>query len=78
MKLFKSAIALLALAGGMTVTAMAGPAFASADTNNAGANCHGAYLSYLATSGMAPGQLHHEFGASVKNVQDTADAVCLL
>ena len=78
MKPFKSAIAVLALAGGITVTAMAGPAFASADTNNTGTNCHGAYLSYLATSDMAPGQLHHDFGESVKNVQDTANAICLL
>jgi hypothetical protein len=78
MRLFNGAIAVLVLAGGLTVTALAGPAFASADTNNTGVNCHGAYLSYLATSDMAPGQLHRDFGESVKNVQQTADAVCLL
>ena len=78
MKRFKSAIAVLALTGGITVTVMAGPAFASADTNNTGTNCHGALLSYLAASDMAPGQLHHDFGESVKNVQDTADGLCLL
>jgi hypothetical protein len=78
MRLFKSAIAVLALAGGISVTAMAGPAFASADVNNSGTDCHGAYLSYLATSDMAPGQLHHDFGESVKSVQRTADDLCRL
>jgi len=77
MKHFKQAIVTLALAGAMTGTAMAGPAFGSAGTNDSGTNCHGAYLSYLATSDMAPGQLHHDFGESVQNVQDTADALCL-
>ena len=78
MKRFKSGIAVLVLAAGITATAMAGPAFGSADTNSTGTNCHGVYLSYLATSDMAPGQLHHDFGESVKNVQDTADALCRL
>ena len=78
MKRFTRTVAVLALAGGIGVTAMAGPAFGAADANHAGTNCHGAYLSYLATSGMAPGQLHHDFGESVQNVQQTADAVCLL
>ena len=76
MKKFKSAIVVVALAAGITGTAMAGPAFGSAATNGTGTNCHGASLSYLSTSGMAPGQLHQDFGASVKNVQDTADALC--
>ena len=78
MKLLKSTIAAMALAGGLTATVMAGTAFGAANTNDTGLNCHGAYLSYLATSGMAPGQLHHDFGESVQNVQNTADAVCQL
>jgi hypothetical protein len=77
MKHFTRALTVLAVAGGITATAMAGPAFGSAATNDTGTNCHGAVLSYLATSDMAPGQLHHDFGESVKNVQDTADALCL-
>jgi hypothetical protein len=78
MKGFKRAIALFALSGVIAATAMAGPAFASADTNNTGTNCHGVYLSYLAMSDMAPGQLHHDFGESVKTVQQTANTVCAL
>jgi len=74
---FKRALAVLAVTGGITATALAGPAFGSAGTNHTGTNCHGAFLSYLATSDMAPGQLHHDFGESVKNVQDTTDALCL-
>ena len=77
MKHFKSTLAVLAVAGGITVTAMSAPAFGSAATNGTGTNCHGVFLSYLATSDMAPGQLHHDFGESVKNVQDTADALCI-
>jgi hypothetical protein len=76
MKDFQRAFAVFALAGGITVTALASPAVASAPTNDTGTNCHGVYLSYLATSGMAPGQLHHDYGESVKNVQRTADTVC--
>ena len=78
MKHVRNAIVGLALATGITATAMAGPAFASAPSNDSGTNCHGAYLSYLSTSGMAPGQLHRDFGASVTDVQDTADALCQL
>ena len=55
---------------------MAAPAFGSAPTNDTGTNCHGVYLSYLATSDMAPGQLHQDFGESVQDVQATADALC--
>ena len=55
----------------------AGPA-AAAEPNDAGTNCHGVYLSYLSTSGMSPGQLHQEYGASVQDVQSVADAVCQL
>ena len=78
MKLLKSTFAAMTLAGGITATVVAGPAFGAADTNDAGTNCHGAYLSYLATSGMAPGQLHHDFDESARNVQNTADALCQL
>ena len=78
MKRFTRTVVVLALAGGIGLTAMAVPAFAAAPTNDAGTNCHGVYLSYLATSGMAPGQLHHDYGESVQNVQQTADAVCRL
>ncbi len=78
MNALKHAGAAVALAIGLAVTAMAGPAFGAAGTNAAGSNCHGAYLSYLATSGMAPGQLHRDFGASVQDVQQTAASVCLL
>jgi hypothetical protein len=78
MKLFRSAVAALALVGAITVTALTSPALASAGTNDAATNCHGAYLSYLATSDMAPGRLHHDFGESVKNVQRTADGLCLM
>jgi hypothetical protein len=53
----------------------AGPASA-AGPNTSGTNCHGVYLSYLATSGMAPGQLHQDYAASVQDVQAAADAVC--
>jgi hypothetical protein len=51
-------------------------AAAAAEPNDAGTNCHGVYLSYLSTSGMSPGQLHQEYGASVQDVQSVADALC--
>jgi hypothetical protein len=57
-----------------SVAVSAGPATAAAPAN--GTNCHGVYLSYLATSGMSPGQLHQDYGASVQDVQDTANVVC--
>ena len=44
-----------------SVAIAASPASA-AEPNNGGTNCHGVYLSYLATSDMAPGQLHHDYG----------------
>lgn len=71
---FRITAAALALAAGSLAIA-AGPASA-AEPNNGGTNCHGVYLSYLATSGLAPGQLHKDYGASVQDVQAIADAVC--
>jgi hypothetical protein len=64
----------LALAAGSLAIA-AGPASA-AEPNNGGTNCHGVYLSYLATSEMAPGQLHKDYGSSVQDVQAVADTLC--
>jgi hypothetical protein len=76
MRRFRVTTAALALAAGSLVIA-AGPASA-AGPNDGGTNCHGVWLSYLATSDMAPGQLHHDYGASVRDVQDTADVMCQL
>ena len=74
MRRFRITTAALALAaGGLAIAAT--PASA-ADPNDGGTNCHGVYLSYLATSDMAPGQLHQDFGASVQDVQSSADALC--
>ena len=70
-----AAVAVALVAGALTVAA--GPASAS-EPNSSGTNCHGVYLSYLATSGMSPGQLHQAYGASVQDVQATADMVCQL
>jgi hypothetical protein len=74
MNKFRIADAALALVAGSLVIAVS-PASA-AEPNNDGTNCHGVYLSYLATSDMAPGQLHQDYGASVKDVQAVADALC--
>ena len=71
---FRITATALALAAGSLAIA-AGPASA-AEPNNGGTNCHGVYLSYLATSEMAPGQLHKDYGASVQDVQAVADALC--
>ena len=71
---FRITATALALAAGSLAIA-AGPASA-AEPNNSGTNCHGVYLSYLATSEMAPGQLHQDYGASVQDVQAVADALC--
>jgi len=71
---FRSIAAALALVAA-SVAIAASPASA-ADPNDGGTNCHGVYLSYLATSDMAPGQLHHEYGSSVKDVQSITDALC--
>jgi hypothetical protein len=77
MKTLKSKVAALALttAAGIGVFATTVHA-AAAGPNDGGTNCHGVWMSYLSTSGMAPGQLHKDFGASVKDVQATADIVC--
>jgi hypothetical protein len=68
-----AAFALVASVGGALMTA---PAFAAASPNADGTNCHGVWLSYESTSGMAPGQLHKDFGVPVKDVQAVADIVC--
>lgn len=76
---FTSVASALALAGASVAIAAltAGPA-AAAEPNDSGTNCHGVYLSYLATSDLAPGQLHHDYGSSVRDVQSVADALCQL
>jgi hypothetical protein len=74
MRRIRITIAALALAAASMAIAT-GPASA-AEPNQGGTNCHGVYLSYLATSGMSPGQLHKDFGASVQDVQAVADALC--
>ena len=74
MNRFRTAAAAFALAAGSLAIA-AGPASA-AEPNNGGTNCHGVYLSYLATSDMAPGQLHQDYGFSVKDLQAVTDALC--
>ena len=76
MKRFKTKIALMAVTGAIAAGAMTAPAFAAAGPNDSGMNCHGVVLSYQSTSGMAPGQLHQMFGASVKDVQADADVLC--
>jgi hypothetical protein len=72
----KAKVAVLALTAGVAGAVFASPAFGAAGPNDRGTNCHGVWLSYLSTSGMAPGQLHNDFGASVQDVQATADVVC--
>jgi hypothetical protein len=71
---FRSIAAAVALVGA-SVAVAASPASA-AEPNDGGTNCHGVYLSYLATSDMAPGQLHHDYGTSVQDVQSVTDALC--
>jgi hypothetical protein len=72
----KAKVAVLALTAGIAGGVFASPAFGAAGPNDRGTNCHGVWLSYLSTSDMAPGQLHNDFGASVQDVQATADVVC--
>jgi len=72
----KSKLATIALTTTIAGSLMTAPAFAAARPNPAGTNCHGVWLSYESTSGMAPGQLHQDFGISVKDVQAVADIVC--
>jgi hypothetical protein len=74
MNKFRTIAAALALVAGSLAIAVS-PASA-AEPNNDGTNCHGVYLSYLATSDTAPGQLHHDYDASVKDVQAFADSLC--
>jgi hypothetical protein len=62
---------------GASIAIAASPAAAAAPTND-GTNCHGVYLSYLATSDMAPGQLQENYGVPVKDVQSVADVLCQL
>ena len=71
-------LALLALAAGSGLLGLASPVHAAAGPNAGGTNCHGVVLSYLATSGMSPGQLHQQFGVPAKDVQATADVLCSL
>ena len=73
---FRSIAAALALVAASVAIAVS-PASA-AEPNDGGTNCHGVYLSYLATSDMAPGELHHDYGTSVKDVQSITDALCQL
>jgi hypothetical protein len=75
MKTLKSKVAVLALSAGVGIAVFAAPVNA-AGPNDGGTNCHGVWLSYLSTSGMAPGRLHKDFGASVQDVQATADIMC--
>ena len=75
-KRLKAKVAIAAFTAAIAGGAMAAPAFGAAGPNDGGANCHGVWLSYLSTSGMAPGQLHQDFGSSVQDVQATADLVC--
>ena len=71
-----TAAAVLAVGTLAVGTGSATAAAAAAGPNASGTNCHGVWLSYLSTSGMSPGQLHQDYGASVQDVQATADAVC--
>jgi hypothetical protein len=72
----RAKVAVLALTAAVAGGVVAAPAFGAAGPNDRGTNCHGVWLSYLSTSDMAPGQLHQDFGASVQDVQATADFVC--
>jgi len=76
MKNLKKNCLLVAAAAACAVVGVTTPAVAAAGPNDAGTNCHGVFVSYLSTSSMAPGQLHHEFGASVKDVQAQTDVFC--
>jgi hypothetical protein len=72
----KRKIATFALAATIGGALMTTPAFGAASPNENGTNCHGVWLSYQSTSDMAPGQLHKDFGTSMKDVQAVADIVC--
>lgn len=76
MRRFATTAAALVIAGAGLATA-AGPAAASAaPPNDSGVNCHGVWLSYVATSGMSPGQVHHDYGNDPQDVQAVADMLC--
>lgn len=68
----------LVLAAGGGLIGLASPAHAAAGPNGSGSNCHGVVLSYFATSGMSPGQLHQQVGVPAKDVQADADVICSL
>ena len=76
MKSLKAKVFVMAITAAVAGGVMATPAFGAAAPNAGGTNCHGVWLSYQSTSGMAPGQLHKDFGVSVQDVQATANAVC--
>jgi hypothetical protein len=76
MKSIKRKVAVFALAGATGLIGLASPAVAASGPNEGGTNCHGVVLSYFATSGMSPGQLHKDFGVSATDVQATADLLC--
>jgi len=78
MKRVRRNLVVVALAAGIGLVGLASPAAAAAGPNDAGTNCHGVVLSYFATSGMAPGQVHKQFGVSAKDVQADADVLCSL
>ena len=75
MKSLKTRVALLAVTGAMR-PARWRRRHSRRPANDSGMNCHGVVLSYQSTSGMAPGQMHQMFGASVKDVQAQADLLC--
>ena len=76
MRHLKGKLACLALVAASGVVGIAAPAVAAAGPNGGGSNCHGVVMSYFATSEMAPGQLHKDFGVSAQDVQAQADLLC--
>jgi hypothetical protein len=70
-------LAVFALAAGSALMGLASPAHA-AGPNAGGTNCHGVVMSYFATSGMSPGQMHQQYGVPAKDVQADADLLCSL
>ena len=76
MRNLKNKVAVLALTTGVGLGVFATQVHAAAGPNDGGRNCHGVWMSYQSTSGMAPGQLHQDYGFSVQAVQATADIMC--
>ena len=76
MKSIKRKVAVMAIVGGAGLVGLASTAAASSGPNEQGSNCHGVVMSYFATSDMSPGQLHKDYGMSVKDVQTVADILC--